>query len=314
MVNNSGKKNKQTTITNNKKQLRRSRSPVKRSKSPTKRSKTPQHKIQTGGSNISNQPDISGGSESSRLSNILLNVLLFLLIVLALYCVYTIIFSGNNKNNKKDILDDDSISSLETNNSDNQINRLANINNNSKDKNFIERLTDNFVDNNREVRLKNLNININTSDASAKGYLVNKAHERIVNPLLPPERSYENTYGVPINIPSRGYAGGYQQIGYLYKDEITDETKKIGNNSESVIIPLYGAPTYNGSNRWNYYVSSDKFHTVKIPFTLNGRSSDDEHGIPEIFDGEQLQLPPYNGDFKIKIYKYDKPRYIPYIF
>ena len=26
--------------------------------------------------------------------------------------------------------------------------------------------------------------------------------ERIINPILPPERSYQNTYGTPINIPS----------------------------------------------------------------------------------------------------------------
>lgn len=151
-------------------------------------------------------------------------------------------------------------------------------------------------------------------DPSHPTHLKNKAYERIINPLLPPERSYESTYGVPINVPTRGPEGGYQQIGYLYKDDISDDNKKIGNNSESVILPLYGSPTFSGSNKWRYYISSDKYHSIKMPITHKNKECDNEHGCEELYDNDVVSVPSYNGEFKTKIYEFDKPRYIPYVF
>ena len=145
-------------------------------------------------------------------------------------------------------------------------------------------------------------------------YLNMKDHERVVNPLLPPERSYENTYGIPINIPSRGFSGGFQQVGTLYKNAVTDEARQPGNNAESVIMPLYGRPLYPGANKWNYYVTSDKYNMVKMPFRYQGKMTDDQYGVNELMDGDAIQLPEYNGDFVAKIYQYDKPRYIPFIY
>jgi len=124
-------------------------------------------------------------------------------------------------------------------------------------------------------------INVNIRDATAYAqnpniisygrYEAEKNIERIVNPILPPERSYVNTYGVPINIPSRGPQQSYQQVGILYKENIENPDKLPGNNNESNILPLFGRPTYAGSNRWNYYTSSDKFQTVKLPISIDGR-------------------------------------------
>lgn len=145
-------------------------------------------------------------------------------------------------------------------------------------------------------------------------YLNIKDHERIINPLLPPERSYENTYGIPINVPSRGFSGGFQQVGALYKNEVTDAGKVIGNSPDTVIIPIFGRPIYPGGNKWNYYVTSDKYAMVKMPFMYQGRKSDDQYGVNEIMDGDIINLPEYNGEFVVKIYQYDKPRYIPFIY
>lgn len=145
-------------------------------------------------------------------------------------------------------------------------------------------------------------------------YINIKDHERIINPLLPPERSYENTYGIPINIPSRGFSGGFQQVGTLYKNQIADDGKVIGNSSETVIIPIFGRPLYPGANKWNYYVTSDKYAMVKMPFTFKGKKTDDQYGVDELFDGDVITLPEYNGEFVVKIYQYDKPRYIPFIY
>jgi len=154
----------------------------------------------------------------------------------------------------------------------------------------------------------------NPSLGSFWGYLTAKNHERIVNPLLPPERSYENTYGLPVNIPSRGFSGGFQQVGYLYKKDVANPAVPVGQDPNSVIIPLYGRPLWPGANKWNYYLNSDKFQAVKMPFQVGGRSSDDDHGVNELNNGDAVDLPAYNGKFEVNIYNYDKPRYIPFVY
>ena len=154
----------------------------------------------------------------------------------------------------------------------------------------------------------------NNNIISYAQYDANKSMERIINPLLPPERSYQNTYGVPINIPSRGPNISYQQVGILYKENIEDTDKMPGNNNDSNILPLFGRPTYNGSNKWNYYTSSDKFQNFKLPIKIDGRKCDDDLGCNELRDNDMISIPSYNGRFKVEIYNYDKPRYIPYVY
>jgi hypothetical protein len=145
-------------------------------------------------------------------------------------------------------------------------------------------------------------------------YEAEKNIERIINPLLPPERSYTNTYGIPINIPSRGPFQTYQQVGILSKDEIADPNKIPGNNNDSNILPLFGRPTYSGSNRWNYYTTSDKFQAVKLPINIEGRKCTDDLGCDELRDGDMVTIPSYNGRFRVEIYDFDKPRYIPFVY
>ena len=157
-------------------------------------------------------------------------------------------------------------------------------------------------------------INPNIQDAEGASYFnyVNrKAVERIVNPLLPPERSNSPVYGVPINVPTRGFVGGFQQVGMLYKDEIADPDKKTGNNSDSTIVALYGRPVDTSRNKWSYYATGDGFQAVKIPVSYKGRKCDTEFGCEEITSKDEVAIPPYNGKFKAEIYDFDKPRYIP---
>ena len=190
----------------------------------------------------------------------------------------------------------------------------------------IDTISDSISNANYNPNSKDINININVpsvenqhrrpniNQISYPDYLHQKNHERVINPLLPPERSYENTYGVPINIPTRGSSGGFQQVGMLYKQNITDSSATIGNNSDTAIFPLYGRPIYPGSNKWSYYTASDKFNSVKMPITHNGRRCDADYGCHELYNGDIIQIPAYNGDFKVDIYDYDKPRYIPYVY
>ena len=154
----------------------------------------------------------------------------------------------------------------------------------------------------------------NPNNISYAQYQADKNIERIVNPLLPPERSYQNMYGTPINIPSRGPNVSYQQVGILYKENIENPDKQPGNNTDSNILPLFGRPTFNGSRRWNYYTSSDKYQNYKMPITRNGQKCDNDLGCEELRDGDILDIPSYNGKFKVEIYAYDQPRYIPFIY
>tara|TARA_B110000114_G_C15054703_1_gene382738 strand:- start:255 stop:989 length:735 start_codon:yes stop_codon:yes gene_type:complete len=153
-------------------------------------------------------------------------------------------------------------------------------------------------------------------------YLVNKDYERVINPLLPPERRNHyidphsmvmTTPGVPINIPTRGHTGGVQQVGALYKQNLSDDSSNIGNNNEPVILPLFGRETYNGSNKWMYYTTTDKNNQVKIPISNKSKECNSEYGCEELYDGDNISIPAYNGDFKVNKYQFDKPRYIPYI-
>ena len=137
-----------------------------------------------------------------------------------------------------------------------------------------------------------------------------KAHNiRVVNdPLYPPMKR-----GIPINIETRGSGGDFQQLGVLSKETISNEEDSPGNNTDSVILPLYGKPTYRGSNRYLYYTETDKYNPVKVPINNKDRDCTDDQGCDEIYDGDQVTIPSYNGVFNVKIYKFNKPRYIPYI-
>ena len=141
-------------------------------------------------------------------------------------------------------------------------------------------------------------------------YIVNKSYERVINPLLPPERShpYKNNYGnhlrgigVPVNIPTRGYAGEFQQVGILV------------NNNNDKILPLYGKTTYPGSSKWLYYTSTDKFREVKLPIFKNKKNCTHEFGCDEVYDKDELNVPAYNEIFKVSLYNLDTPKYIPYL-
>jgi hypothetical protein len=119
--------------------------------------------------------------------------------------------------------------------------------------------------------------------------------------------------GLPINIETRGSGGEFQQMGILYKNDISDEEKSPGNNTDNNVLPLYGKPSYRGSNKFLYYTETDKLNPVKIPISVNSRDCTDDMGCEELSDGSSVNIPSYNGSFNVKIYKFNKPRYIPYV-
>jgi len=171
------------------------------------------------------------------------------------------------------------------------------LNHNKNDKN-----NKNMDDKNTNILIKKNNIYV-VPPSSHNSMLINKEHERLINPLLPPERSYNSTYSVPVNIPTRGFTSNYQQVGVLSAE--THQGLKM--------LPLFGRPQWKGANRWNFYTSTDQYNSLKLPVYSKKRDCQDQIGCDELYDGDSVNIPQY-GDhtqFKVSMYKLDSPTYIP---
>ena len=82
-------------------------------------------------------------------------------------------------------------------------------------KNELEKTNNNIKELKQETINNEALDSIRINDFKDAQYLVDKDFQRVVNPLVPPERSYPyriNRVGVPINIPTRGVSSGYQQV------------------------------------------------------------------------------------------------------
>jgi len=205
------------------------------------------------------------------------------LMLLIMSLVITVVFYISKNNDKfreisRDI--DSNKDKLEL-----QINNLRNTNNNLENK---------------------LQVYNNIADDAR--YVANKDMNRIVNPLMAPERSHPyrlNRVGIPINVHTRGEPTGYQQVGVLIEEN---------SNSENKLLPLFGEQTYPGSRQWKYYTSSDGYQSVKLPVLHKNRNCQDSNGCDEIYEGENVSVTGYGSKvFKANVYKLDAPRYIPYI-
>jgi len=125
----------------------------------------------------------------------------------------------------------------------------------------------------------------------------------LYDPLTAPERRVDmREYPLPIiqeiNIPTRGYQDSYQIVGLLSRS--VDEK----------ILQLFGRPTYPGSNQYEYYATTESNGFAnKIPIETRGKR--------EIEDGTSIKVPVFDeskGDFQVKLYNYNTPRYNPYVF
>lgn len=109
---------------------------------------------------------------------------------------------------------------------------------------------------------------------------------------------------LPINTPTRGNPPEYQQIGIL--------TAGNSGTEDPFILPLYGRPVYYGSQKWEYYAASDKFHLWRIPIFSENRDCSLQLGCNEIYDRDTVTVPTYQGkQFTVTLYPKNTPRYIP---
>jgi len=136
---------------------------------------------------------------------------------------------------------------------------------------------------------------------------------RYLNPLTPPIRKdpYEiDRVGVPINIHTRGYPSGYQQMGVLIEEK---NHKSKRDDSDKKILPLFGQETYPGSRLWNYFTKTDGYQSVKLPVLNKKKSCQGDYGCDEIREDDHIHVKGYKKNFKANIYQLESPQYIPYI-
>ena len=156
-----------------------------------------------------------------------------------------------------------------------------------------------------QVAKTNNDTNVNTIDTELEKriMLTNRDQNVLLNDFTPPERRVPS-YAYPnsiikqqFNIPTRGTPDNYQLIGIVMRD-----------NTETA-YNLFGRQTFPGSNQYEYYVQGNlDRNIVKIPITINGER--------EIEDGQTIVIPGtslMNGEFKVKLYKLEVPRYNPMI-
>jgi hypothetical protein len=79
------------------------------------------------------------------------------------------------------------------------------------------------------------------------------------DPYKPPERENPYLFGRDYN---------YQQVGIL--------------NSMGSMLPLFGRPSPNSSNRWEYYTMNGG---LKLPITMGGKTCNSDTGCPEMLSG-----------------------------
>ena len=116
----------------------------------------------------------------------------------------------------------------------------------------------------------------------------------------PPTRKYFNP-AIPINVPTRGPAEEYQQVGVLT------------NADNSKILALYGRPTFTSSHKWNYFTTTDRFHQIRLPVHCESKNCTAEFGCDELYEGDSVNIPQYDETFKVSVYELEKPRYIPIV-
>jgi len=131
-----------------------------------------------------------------------------------------------------------------------------------------------------------------------------------INPVIPASQPAPIPRGPPltekpvvVNASTRGQYS-YQQIGILYK-EVPD--------GESKVLPLYGRPTYMGSQKWNYYTQTDGYNPIKLSLQKRQRDCMDQIGCDEINDGDEIYVPELNNGFRVRIYQTSVPTYIPVV-
>jgi len=99
------------------------------------------------------------------------------------------------------------------------------------------------------------------------------------DPYHPPERTNPYLFG-------RDYS--YQQVGLL--------------EGSTGMMPLFGRPSPNSSNRWEYYTMNG---SIKLPISMGKKKCNSDTGCPEMLSGGKGDTVDVLGLGNMKSYIYD---------
>lgn len=175
----------------------------------------------------------------------------------------------------------------------------------NKEKNTVEdeSTTDNHIPNNVTNILVKNEKSIETPSIirdPVREYDYKKSYD----PLEDPTRRVERHNIVPvyvkrhIDMPTRGYPDNFHQLGILVLEG--------SESSDNKILRLFGRQEYPGSNKYEYYTAINSGHDqVKVPLDVKRGQ--------ELYDDDIVTISELSSDFKVKLHKYDAPKYYPNI-
>jgi len=140
------------------------------------------------------------------------------------------------------------------------------------------------------------------NDIDNKDLFIERDTQVINNILVAPERRLprhiypSKNMSDTLNVPTRGYPDNYQHMGMLIR------------KSDEKLLKLFGRQTYPGSSQYEYYVvDSNSNSDHKIPLKVQSNK--------ELYDNNKIDidwLDTSKGQFDIKIFDYNAPKYNPY--
>lgn len=114
---------------------------------------------------------------------------------------------------------------------------------------------------------------------------------------------------IPIQVPTQGLPEQFQQIGVLSAPGGTATTA----TPNRTLLPLFGRKVAYGREKYNYFTRSDGINPMQVPVTFKNRDCQDDNGCDEISSGDTVAVPLLGQTFVATTYRYNLPRYIPYV-
>ena len=132
---------------------------------------------------------------------------------------------------------------------------------------------------------------------------ISARNDPMLSEYAPPLKT--ESYGLPINIKTRGYEGNYSQFGILTRS----------GGMETMILPLMGRRSSSGRDKYQYYTMTNTAGNIntKLPVSVKGRSCSSDMGCDEIYNGDTVYVEGYNETFLATIYENALYSYIPWL-
>ena len=107
-----------------------------------------------------------------------------------------------------------------------------------------------------------------------------------------PKDVYHDIYIPPI----RKRSSSFTQVGILKRQD--DET----NKERETIIPLFGRGVHFARGKWQYYTTTDKQTSIKLPIKSKGKDCMLKYGVDELFTDDVVLVDGIKKMFYVIMY------------